>query len=197
MNHRPAASEPYDEADGHDVVGLLRRRHAQIAALFDQVAAATGIRREQAFHRLVRLIATHETAEEQVVHPYARLVLPGGDAVVDRLLAEERELKILLAEVEAVGPDGPGFEPELRALRAAALAHIDAEERDELGPLGERTNAAERRTLAVAVRAAETFAPTHPHPGLESATLSLLLGPPAALSDRARDLVNRVTGSAG
>ena len=43
--------------------------------------------------------------------------------------------------------------------------------------------------LVAAVRAAEATAPTRPHPGVETATANLLLGPPAAIMDRARDLI--------
>ena len=51
--------------------------------------------------------------------------------------------------------------------------------------------------LAAAVRAAEALAPTRPHPGTESATANLALGPPLAVVDRARDLIRdtiRTTG---
>jgi len=42
------------------------------------------------------------------------------------------------------------------------------------------------RTL---VRAAEKTAPTHPHAGVESAKANMLLGPPTAIIDRARDAI--------
>jgi hypothetical protein len=43
--------------------------------------------------------------------------------------------------------------------------------------------------MAAAVRAAEAIAPTHPHPGTESATKNMLAGPLLAMSDRVRDLI--------
>jgi hypothetical protein len=46
-------------------------------------------------------------------------------------------------------------------------------------------------TMAAAVRVAEAVAPTRPHPGVESATANLLLGPPIAIMDRARDAIRK------
>jgi hypothetical protein len=38
------------------------------------------------------------------------------------------------------------------------------------------------------------MAPTHPHPGVESATANLALGPVAALMDRTKDVVRKAMG---
>ncbi|WP_239071904.1 hypothetical protein [Amycolatopsis sp. SID8362] len=43
--------------------------------------------------------------------------------------------------------------------------------------------------MAATAKPAEAVGPTRPHPGVESATANLLLGPPAAIMDRARDLI--------
>jgi hypothetical protein len=43
--------------------------------------------------------------------------------------------------------------------------------------------------MAAAVRLASSLAPTHPHPGNESAARALLVGTPMAMIDRARDLL--------
>ncbi|GAA3834581.1 hypothetical protein GCM10022226_65020 [Sphaerisporangium flaviroseum] len=56
------------------------------------------------------------------------------------------------------------------------------------------TSDAERQAMAAGVKAAEAMAPTHPHAGVESATKNLLLGPPAAIMDRARDVIRKAMG---
>ncbi|WP_405139626.1 hemerythrin domain-containing protein [Sphaerisporangium sp. NBC_01403] len=188
MDDRHTAPELSSE---NDVVDLLLRQHGMITELFDEVERATGRERGEAFHRLVRMLAVHETAEEEIVHPYARLKLEDGDTVVDRRLNEERQGKLLLSQLERLGTDHPEFSRNLRALRATVLAHARAEERDEFALLRARTNEAERRAMAAGVRAAEAMAPTHPHPGIESATMNILLGPPAAIVDRTRDAIRK------
>jgi hypothetical protein len=49
--------------------------------------------------------------------------------------------------------------------------------------------------MAATVKVAEAAAPTRPHPGVESAKANLLLGPPAAIMDRARDAIRAALGS--
>ncbi|WP_443032516.1 hemerythrin domain-containing protein, partial [Streptomyces sp. DH18] len=80
-------------ADDEDVVALLMRQHGEIRNLFDEVEHSSGDARRDAFRRLVRLLAVHETAEEEVVHPFARRSLPGGEQVVEDRLQEEKAAK--------------------------------------------------------------------------------------------------------
>ena len=53
-------------------------------------------------------------------------------------------------------------------------------------------DASELAKLAEAVRVAERIAPTHPHAGVESATLNFAVGPFVSMVDRARDALGRV-----
>lgn len=46
------------------------------------------------------MLAVHETAEEEIVHPAARRALPDGEAIVKARLQEENEAKKALAELE-------------------------------------------------------------------------------------------------
>ncbi|WP_018656087.1 hemerythrin domain-containing protein [Actinomadura flavalba] len=171
----------------NDVIDLLTRRHAEIQDAFTDVQSSTGGDRQRAFDRLRRLLAVHETAEEEVVHPYARRVADDGKATVDARLAEERSAKEILAALDALGPDGPGFMERLHELRAAVTEHARHEEDEEFPRLRAATTPEERRALAAAVRAAEATAPTRPHPGVESGVANLVAGPVASVIDRTKD----------
>ncbi|MCA6093848.1 hemerythrin domain-containing protein [Streptomyces sp. SCA3-4] len=177
-----------------NVVTLLKEQHRQIRELFEQVETAEGEGRREAFRKLVRLLAVHETAEEEVVHPTARRAFESGDRVVADRLREEREAKEVLSELDGMDVDDPDFMPTLRALRDDVLAHADAEERLEFNRLQEQTEQRTLARMAKAVRAAEAMAPTHPHPGVESATKNIVLGPLAAVVDRTRDAVRKAMG---
>ncbi|MFD2357591.1 hemerythrin domain-containing protein [Nonomuraea ferruginea] len=61
-----------------DVIELLIAQHGMIRNLFGEVEQAPPERRGESFTRLVRLLAVHETAEEEILHPYARTKLDGG-----------------------------------------------------------------------------------------------------------------------
>nr|WP_236667296.1 MULTISPECIES: hemerythrin domain-containing protein [unclassified Nonomuraea] len=177
-----------------DVIVLLQAQHGMIRDLFDEVERAPAERRGEAFGRLVRLLAVHETAEEEIVHPYARGRIDGGDAVVDDRLAEENEAKELLSRLDEDGPDAADFLERLLVLRGAVEAHARSEERYEFLQLRAHTTEAERRSMAAGVKAAEAMAPTHPHPGTESATKNVLVGTPMAMMDRVRDVIRQTMG---
>jgi hemerythrin superfamily protein len=174
---------------GQDVISFLEQQHQQIKRLFAEVRATSGEQRQNTFTELRRLLAVHETAEEEVIHPAARKALPGGDAIVNARLQEENKAKKGLSELEALNPDSREFEAQLSTFAMDVLAHADAEERQEFGPLASSLDDEELTRLRRTVELAERFAPTRPHPGVESQAANLVVGPFAAMVDRARDLL--------
>ena len=184
-----------DGADGTDgtvdVVTFLLEQHATIRGLFAEVEAAAPADRGKPFTRLRQLLAVHETAEEMVVHPQVRATA-GGAAVADARVDEERSAKKVLATVEDLRVDDPEFPARFAELRAAVLAHAEAEEREEFPLLAAEKDERTLEVMAKAVRAAEAIAPTHPHPRVNSATANLMVGPVASLVDRTRDAVRAV-----
>jgi hemerythrin superfamily protein len=187
-----------DEAgENDDVVALLRQQHNHIRDLFAEVENATADDRAESFRRLVRMLAVHETAEEEVVHPAARRLFQDGEQVVDDRLKEERAAKEKLSRLDDMNPDDPEFMPALRELRADVLQHAASEEQYEFPRLRENAGAQQLAMLATAVRAAEAMAPTRPHPGAETAAENIAVGPMAALVDRTRDAVRKAMGNDG
>jgi hemerythrin superfamily protein len=177
-----------------DVVDVLLAQHARIENLFRQVLTSRGEARRTPFEELTRLLAVHETAEEEIVHPTARRSIDAGDAVVDDRLAEEHDAKELLAQLQDLDPDDPGFDPKFNQLRIAVLEHAKREERYEFHQLRHRTDPVRLRAMAAALLAAEALAPTRPHPGVESTAAHAALGPHLALADRVRDTLRNAMG---
>ena len=176
------------QAQDQDVIELLLNQHNEIKALFARVKAASGDQKQQAFQELVRLLAVHESAEEQVVHPAARS--RAGDEVVEARLHEEDEAKHELSELYDLGTDSDEFDRRFAKFEQAVLKHATHEEQEEFPRLRRDTDPDRLRTMAGAVRAAEAISPTRPHPGAgESAMANALLGPPVAVFDRMRDAV--------
>jgi hypothetical protein len=169
-------------ANEEDVIALLQRQHREIREMFTELETAAGDRRRDLFRGLVRLLAVHETAEEEVVHPEIRDLDASAASVVEARLGEEHRAKELLTTLQSMGPEADGFDTLLVQLR-------------EEFPLLRAHRPPERlQAMAATVRLAEAVAPTRPHPGVESAKANLLLGPPAAIMDRARDAIRGVFG---
>ncbi|MFC7841690.1 hemerythrin domain-containing protein [Streptomyces sp. NPDC057382] len=184
-------------ASDDDVVAMLMRQHGDIRNLFDEVERTTGDERRAAFRNLVQLLAVHETAEEEVVHPFTRSTGPDGEKVVEDRLREEREAKELLSRLDGMDTDDPKFLTELLTLRLDVMAHARAEERYEFLHIRRRADPERLASMASAVKAAEAMAPTRPHPDTESAAKNLALGPLAAVADRTRDAVRKALGKDG
>lgn len=173
-----------------DVVDYLKAQHQQIKALFARTLSAAGDHRDEAFVELRRLLAVHETAEEEVVHPRARQALADGEQVVDARLQEENEAKQALAELEKLEVDSPEFSAGLEQLRADVVEHAEAEEQHEFAGLREALDDDGLERMRRAVEFAESTAPTHPHPGVETPGKNMLVGPFAAMIDRAKDAIS-------
>ncbi|MGB8390958.1 hemerythrin domain-containing protein [Mycobacterium sp.] len=172
-----------------DVVDFLVSQHEQIESLFAETLSASGKAREKAFVELRRLLAVHETAEEEIVHPRAKRKLSDGAAVVEKRLQEEHEAKTVLQKLEKLDVDSEEFTSQLMELRDAVLDHAEHEERDEFTKLGEELSSHELETMGRAAKLAEAIAPTRPHAGIESQVANLVAGPFAAMLDRARDAI--------
>ncbi|MEU1548734.1 hemerythrin domain-containing protein [Nocardia sp. NPDC005745] len=175
-----------------DAIDFLVHQHGRIKQLFIETAETSDpVERESKFFELRRLLAVHETAEEEIIHPRARREIGDGAYIVDARLEEENKAKKQLAEMESLDISSMEFQVRLAKLREAVLAHADHEEREEFARLREELDDEALRRLRKTVELAETMAPTRPHPGVESATANVLVGPFAAMMDRAKDMISR------
>ncbi len=173
-----------------DVVELLMEQHEHIRSMFAAVEDA-GNDKQEKFEELRRFLAVHETAEELVTHPNARTA-EGGNDVVDARLEEETASKKMLADLDGMRVDDPGFAAKFSELTKAVLAHAEAEEQQEFPLLRSNNDQSVLDKMASAVRAAEAIAPTHPHPSAGSSmTTNLMAGPLASVIDRTRDAVRK------
>ncbi|WP_409434898.1 hemerythrin domain-containing protein [Mycobacterium sp. SMC-14] len=172
-----------------DVVDFLTEQHQRIKALFDETLLAAGAERDESFVRLRRLLAVHETAEEEIVHPRAARELDHGGEVIGARLEEEKQAKTVLAHLEDVDVDSEFFTEKLRELRDDVVDHAEHEEREEFSGLRAELSDDELQRLERAVRLAEAIAPTRPHAGVEGALANALVGPFASMMDRARDAI--------
>jgi len=186
-----AGMDNSSQSSGEDLVSVIRADHEEIRSLFAAVESATDSQaKRDGFEALVRKLAVHETAEEEVVRPVVRAA--GAAGIADERNDEEGRAKKSLSELERLGPDAPGFAAALEAFKGEVLAHAEREEQEEHLVLQSESEE-RRRTLATAFRAAKAVAPTHPHPrGPESAVGNVTVGPAVALFDRVRDAVRGV-----
>ncbi|MDI1465920.1 hemerythrin domain-containing protein [Catellatospora sp. KI3] len=175
----PGISVPERAIEHEDVIDVLLSHHEQIKALFALVGKAGATHRQETFQQLTRLIAIHETIEQQLVHPMAQRRLPDGPDLIESRVQEEEQATEDLAELYEMGVDHPEFDTRLAELRDAVIEHAELEEDEEFGYLREAVPREQLASLAAAARAAERIAPA-----------SALQGPPTAIAERVRDALS-------
>jgi hemerythrin superfamily protein len=172
-----------------DLAAAIKADHSEVKKMFADLKAGTADK-AQTWEALVRTLAVHETAEEEILYPTVRA--KGGDAVkasVEARLSEEDQAKKVLADMEKMGPNAEAFTMQLASLEKAVISHAEAEEREIL-PALTKVDGDMMRALTTAYHAAKALAPTHPHKmAPESAVGNMAVGPVVAIMDRTRDLI--------
>jgi hemerythrin superfamily protein len=173
-----------------DIVQALRQDHSKAEALLGQFESTPPNGREEYFCQLVSTLVQHEVAEELVVYPAIRSDAPHGDAEADARLTEQSEAEEMLAQMEKMDPGGTEFATTFTKLRSAVLEHAKAEEA-HIFPLLQTVESDERRmAMGAKYEKAKAKAPTHPHPhSPDTPPGNKMLGPVAALFDKARDAI--------
>jgi len=172
-----------------DIIDMIEEQHMEIRELLVAVTGAGPADRDEPFAQLVRLLAVHETAEEEIVYPAVRAIDAAAEAIVSARLTEEDAAKKALAELERMDAASPEFAAALARLHQDVDRHATSEEREVL-PLLERLDAGQRDRMAAAFAAAGAVAPTHGHRiAPESGLGNALFSPFVAFVDRLRDAV--------
>jgi hemerythrin superfamily protein len=189
---RSIAQQTVDELGGPGSV-LVRQRddHIELDRLLQELDGTTGSAQQEVLNRIDRLVFSHAFAEETVLWPVLRRVLPDGDALTLQVEKEHQEVNELVSALEADGADDPR-----RPARLARLVEVLREdvrdEEDVLFPrLQEAVPADELRRLGRRWEIMRRISPTRPH-----ATVSrrppgnALSGLPLSVLDRTRDAVD-------
>jgi hemerythrin superfamily protein len=176
----------------NDVIDVIKAQHQQVARLLTEVAVGTGNALDESFCELRRMIAVHETAEEEVVYPTIRLSGVEGQRVADARTAEEAEGTKVLARLEAMKPGSAEFAELFATFRTAVVSHAEAEESSVLPLLRTGQTPQALRNMARTFELAEKAAPTHAHPHTgTSAASNLVTGPALAIMDHIRDALHK------
>jgi hypothetical protein len=178
-----------------DVIRILLEQHARIQELFGEIHNATAASKRRVFDELRRLLAVHEAAEEMIVRPVTRAAA-GGNRIASARNHEEHMATHLLADLEKMELSSQEFGAALARFETDVVEHSKHEEAEEFPLILESRSEQQRVWMGKGLRAAETFAPTHPHPvAAGSTTAQYALGPFASLLDHARDVMKKARAS--
>ena len=178
------------------VLARQRADHAVLDELLDEAAGTTGTEQDEALTRLARLVFPHAYAEETVLWPVVRAVVPDGEQVTLRNELEHQEINALFSDLDRT-PAGPRRDELLE--RTAQVLRQDARDEEDLilPRLQAALSSAQLRRLGLTWELVRRTAPTRPHavvsrrpPG------NLLSGLPLSALDRSRDALDRAARAA-
>ena len=133
-----------------DVIALLKKDHADVAALFERFAAAPENDREAIADSICTLLTIHATCEEELVYPAAHGAID-DDRLVFEAEIQHGSVQDLVAQIEVLAVDDPRFEPAIKVLGDYVRHHVQEEER-QLFPRLRKTDL-DLEAIAVSIRA--------------------------------------------
>lgn len=184
-------TEPHRPDD--DLITELIKDHREVEEYFDSFARADDPDEKSRIARdIISEIVRHSVAEEVWLYPTARKVLPDGDEIAEREIAEHAAVERLLKRIEGLKPGDPEFDATMTSVMTDIRDHVSGEERDLFPRLREACDDEQLRTLGNRVRRTKRVAPTHAHPSApDRPPANVILGPLTGLVDRTRDALTR------
>jgi hypothetical protein len=117
-----AASETFD------AVALLKADHRKVEDLFAKFEAAKGDGRKKALAEEICMELTiHTKIEEDIFYPACEGAVE--EALLKEAYVEHDGAKVLIAEIEAGGPDDKFYDAKVKVLSEEIEHHVEEEER--------------------------------------------------------------------
>jgi hemerythrin superfamily protein len=169
-----------------------KRDHVRLDELLHELGRTTGgDQQRDVLNRINRLVFPHAFAEEAVLWPTLRRLLPDGEQLTLQVEREHQEVNELVVALEKTD-DEAARQPLLDRLVEVLREDVRDEEDELLPRLQDKLDSRSLTRLGVAWEAVRRTAPTRPHPVVARRppgnTLSAV---PLSIIDRTRDQVDK------
>lgn len=136
-----AREEPMEPTTGQatqNPAEMLREDHRRVKELFERFEEAQEPEtKAEIVREALRELKVHTALEEEIFYPAVRQAAEEGD-LVDEALEEHHVAKLLIEELEGMGPDDEHFDAKFKVLAESVKHHIEEEE-SEMLPKAERS----------------------------------------------------------
>ncbi|MFD0525095.1 hemerythrin domain-containing protein [Paractinoplanes durhamensis] len=167
------------------MIDVLNEQHLSLVSLSDRLRDDPENRRLASV--MIAELSRHLSAEEQYLYPAIKKVVPGGEDLAARELAEDNALLVLLKKLDR-------GEPAAAEVAEAVRRHVAADAEELLPVLMQMVPVEDLIRVGNRVEMAEEAAPTRPHPGTPSTPpWNKIVDPAVAVVDKLRDVVTRRT----
>ncbi|THD60706.1 hemerythrin domain-containing protein [Phenylobacterium sp.] len=111
-----------------DAIALLKADHRKVEDLFDKFEAAKGDDRRRALAEQICMELTiHTRIEEDIFYPACEGAV--DEDLLREAYVEHDGAKVLIAEIEAGGPDDKFYEAKVKVLSEEIEHHVEEEEK--------------------------------------------------------------------
>jgi hypothetical protein len=173
------------------VLTRQKRDHARLDRLLQELEGTSGDAQEQVLHAIARLVFPHAFAEESVLWPELRRVLPDGEELTLQVEQEHQEVNEIWSRLEGGELDAAERRSALDRLVEVLREDVRDEEDQLLPRLQEAVTPSRLRQLGVAWEVVRRTAPTRPHPVVARRPPgNALAALPLTVIDHGRDLVD-------
>ncbi len=141
------------------VITLIKEDHKKVEALFKKLEKAEPTEIPDLLRQVQELLVPHSKAEEQVVYPAIKKIVPDESSDVDDGLEEHHHVEATLEQLLASDPEAPGVDGLIAAMIGEVRHHVEEEEEQilpsfsdsasnqQLSELGDQFTAAKERAL--------------------------------------------------
>jgi len=129
------------------VVTLIKEDHQKLESVFKKLEKAEPTEIPDLLRQVQELLVPHSRAEEQVVYPAIKSMVPDESSDVDDGLEEHHHVEQTLQELLASDPGAPGVDGLIAAMIGEVRHHVEEEEQDLLPVLSEKADDEEREEL--------------------------------------------------
>ena len=111
-----------------DAIALLKADHRTVEDLFEQFEKASGDGRKQKIAEQICLeLTVHATIEEEIFYPACEGKIE--EDLLKEAYVEHDGAKVLIAEIEAGGPDDEYYDAKVKVLSEQIEHHVEEEEK--------------------------------------------------------------------
>ncbi|HEU0133296.1 MAG TPA: hemerythrin domain-containing protein [Allosphingosinicella sp.] len=190
---RSISAQSVSELGGKSsILARQKRDHVKLDGLLQRLNEVPADGQNAVLLDIYRLVFPHAFAEEAVLWPAIRRLLPEGRMLTLQVELEHQRINELVAELEALEPGSQAHQRVLVRVVGLLREDVRDEESELLPSLQAKLSASQLRLIGIVWEVVRAMAPTRAHPIVSRRPPGNVLSAlPLALLDRARDLVDR------
>ncbi|HEY8616835.1 hemerythrin domain-containing protein [Phenylobacterium sp.] len=180
------------------VLSRQKRDHVRLDELLEQLSRAPAADQKRVLLRIYRLVFPHAFAEESVLWPTIRRVLPDGEPLTLQVEREHQEINELVMRLESLAPGSTDWDVALTQVVALLRQDVRDEEDVLLPRLQRKLTPGQLRRLGFTWEAVRRVAPTRAHPFVARRPPGNVLSAlPLSIIDRVRDVLDALAYRGG